>query len=137
MSESAVFASSRDATVKNGNIKRVVSLSLFTFSSTPCQISFGILNYLDFHESSINHSNYRLTLPNQATETMIEAFTRLDAEILGLENLSPGSRLTTAEAWVEHLQVINFFFVGFFHFFYHQSCFFFLEHAVERRRHDK
>lgn len=36
---------------------------------------------------------------------MIEAFTRLDGEILEVENLSPGSRLTTAEAWVEHLEV--------------------------------
>lgn len=36
---------------------------------------------------------------------MIEAFTRLDGEILAVENLSPGSRLTTAEAWVEHLEV--------------------------------
>lgn len=35
---------------------------------------------------------------------MIEAFTRLDAEILAMENLAPGSRLTTAEAWVEHLE---------------------------------
>lgn len=35
---------------------------------------------------------------------MIEAFTRLDSEILAQENLSPGSRLTTAEAWVQHLE---------------------------------
>lgn len=35
---------------------------------------------------------------------MIEAFTRLDSEILALENLAPGARLTTAEAWVEHLE---------------------------------
>lgn len=35
---------------------------------------------------------------------MIEAFTRLDSEILAMENLAPGSRLTTAEAWVEHLE---------------------------------
>ena len=38
---------------------------------------------------------------------MIEAFTRLDGEILAQENLSPGSRLTTAEAWVEHLENIQ------------------------------
>lgn len=35
---------------------------------------------------------------------MIEAFTRLDNEILAIETLSPGSRLTTAEAWVDHLE---------------------------------
>lgn len=40
----------------------------------------------------------------QPTETMIEAFTRLDSEILALENLAPGARLTTAEAWVQHLE---------------------------------
>lgn len=40
----------------------------------------------------------------QPTETLIEAFTRLDNEILAIESLSPGSRLTTAEAWVEHLE---------------------------------
>lgn len=42
---------------------------------------------------------------------MIEAFTRLDGEIMALENLSPGSRLTTAEAWVEHLEVKKGFFI--------------------------
>lgn len=52
----------------------------------------------------MNRTNYRFYL-TKPTETMIEAFTRLDAEILALENLSPGSRLTTAEAWVEHLEV--------------------------------
>lgn len=44
---------------------------------------------------------------------MIEAFTRLDSEILAHENLSPGSRLTTAEAWVEHLEVNKAIFPGF------------------------
>ena len=29
---------------------------------------------------------------------------RLDSEILALENLAPGARLTTAEAWVQHLE---------------------------------
>lgn len=35
---------------------------------------------------------------------MIEAFTRLDTDILAHENIAPGSRLTTAEAWVDHMQ---------------------------------
>lgn len=43
----------------------------------------------------------------QPTETLIEAFTRLDNEILAIESLSPGSRLTTAEAWVEHLESMH------------------------------
>ncbi|CRK94445.1 CLUMA_CG007952, isoform A [Clunio marinus] len=43
----------------------------------------------------------------KSTETVIGAFTRLDEHILTLENLSPGSRLTTAEAWVEHLEKLQ------------------------------
>jgi hypothetical protein len=50
-------------------------------------------------------STLNCNVDKQPTETLIEAFTRLDGEILALENLSPGSRLTTAEAWVEHLEV--------------------------------
>ncbi|CAO1331449.1 unnamed protein product [Diamesa serratosioi] len=41
------------------------------------------------------------------TETMIEAYHRLDDEILSIENSSPGARLTTAEAWVEHLETMH------------------------------
>lgn len=38
---------------------------------------------------------------------MVQAYHRLDDEILSLENSSPGSRLTTAEAWVEHLETMH------------------------------
>lgn len=43
----------------------------------------------------------------QPTETMIQAYHRLDDEILSIENSSPGARLTTAEAWVEHLETMH------------------------------
>lgn len=68
-----------------------------------------MLNRLDLHDALINHSAliifFTINTHKQPAETMIEAFTRLDGEILEVENLSPGSRLTTAEAWVEHLEV--------------------------------
>jgi hypothetical protein len=38
---------------------------------------------------------------------MIQAFTRLDTEILALENLASGARLVTADAWVAHLENIQ------------------------------
>lgn len=48
-----------------------------------------------------------LELILQPTETMIQAYHRLDDEILLIENSSPGARLTTAEAWVEHLETMH------------------------------
>lgn len=40
----------------------------------------------------------------QPTETIVQAFQRLDEDISNIESISPGSRLTTAEAWIEYLE---------------------------------
>ncbi|CAG9797344.1 unnamed protein product [Chironomus riparius] len=60
-------------------------------------------NSPDFQSSADTFHRNR----TKTKETMIQAFSRIDDEILALENLSPGSRLTTAEAWIDHLQSIK------------------------------
>lgn len=83
---------------------QLVSLPAYVLS-----INLKLYSTLIFHDSCINHGNYRFSIPNtnQPTETMIEAFTRLDSEILAIENLAPGARLTTSEAWMQHLESIH------------------------------
>ncbi|XP_029708670.1 uncharacterized protein LOC109407434 isoform X2 [Aedes albopictus] len=39
-------------------------------------------------------------------ETATQAYQRLDEEICALESTSPGPRLLTAEAWIEHLETV-------------------------------
>lgn len=40
----------------------------------------------------------------QTTETVYQAYKRLDQQICTLEGTCPGPRLTTAEAWIEFLE---------------------------------
>lgn len=37
---------------------------------------------------------------------MIEAYQRIDVEILNLETLGPGPRLATLTAWIQHLETL-------------------------------
>jgi hypothetical protein len=38
---------------------------------------------------------------------LVQGYQRLDEEISVIENLCPGPRLLTAEAWIEHLETMN------------------------------
>ncbi|XP_062551799.1 LOW QUALITY PROTEIN: uncharacterized protein LOC134217055 [Armigeres subalbatus] len=42
----------------------------------------------------------------KSTETVSQAYQRLDEEICALESTCPGPRMLTAEAWIEHLETV-------------------------------
>lgn len=60
---------------------------------------------LTYSYSLVNDLHFSFSDFQQTKSTLVEKYVSLDLRIAAIENMCPGPRLATAEAWVDHLQI--------------------------------
>lgn len=67
--------------------------------------SFHVNLMLTYSYSLVNDLYFSFSDFQQTKSTLVEKYVSLDLRISAIENMCPGPRLATAEAWVDHLQI--------------------------------